>query len=95
MVLSELFPEVLWMAYVTIEHLDVKLLAPLQGCIVTFYPRTDPSGSTYLFFDELAAYVRQRYDIHITVATILEDYATDDQKSRCIDLLDFLLESSS
>ena len=94
-VLSELFPEVLWMAYATVEHLDVVLFAPLQGRTVTFYPATDPSASTYLFFLDLAEAIRQRYDIHVTVAPILEDLATPEQKDRCIDLLDFLRESLS
>ena len=92
-VLSELFPEVLWMAYATVEHLDVALFAPLQGRTVAIYPSTDPSASTYLFFLDLAEAVRQRYDIHISVASILEDLATPPQKDRCIDLLDFLRES--
>jgi hypothetical protein len=91
-VLSELFPEVLWMAYATVEHLDVTLFAPLQGRTVTLYPNTDPSFSTYLFFHDLADGIRERYDIHINVASILEDHATEEQKSRCIDLLDFLRE---
>lgn len=94
-VLSELFPQVLWMAYATVEHLDVALFAPLQGRTVTIYPSTDPSGSTYLFFLDLAEAIRRRYDLHITVATILEDHATLAQKERCIDLLDYLLTSSS
>ena len=92
-VLSELFPEVLWMAYATVEHLDVALFAPLQGRAVAIYPSTDPSASTYLFFLDLAEAVRQRYDIHISVASILEDLATPPQKDRCIDLLGFLRES--
>ena len=92
-VLSELFPEVLWMAYATVEHLDVALFAPLQGRAVAIYPSTDPSASTYLFFLDLAEAVLQRYDIHISVASILEDLATPPQKDRCIDLLDFLRES--
>ena len=92
-VLSELFPEVLWMAYATVEHLDVALFAPLQGRAVAIYPSTDPSASTYLFFLDLAEAVLQRYDIHISVASILEDLATPPQKDRCIDLLGFLRES--
>ena len=94
-VLSELFPDVLWMAYATVEHLDVALFVPLQGRTVTLYPNTDPSFSTYLFFHDLADGIRERYDIHINVASILEDHATEEQKSRCIDLLDFLREGGS
>lgn len=91
-VLSELFPESIWMAYVSVMDLDIELFAPLQGHNVTIYPRTDPTFSTYLFFDDFAATVREHYDIHITVASILEDNATDTQKERCIDLLDFILD---
>ena len=89
-ILSELFPESLWMAYATTAHLSPELFAPLQGHPVTIFPRTDPALSTYLFFEDLAALVRQHYDIDISVDTTLEDYATDDQKERCIDLVDFL-----
>lgn len=89
-ILSELFPESLWMAYATTAHLSPELFAPLQGHPVIIYPRTDPSLSTYLFFEDLAALVRQRYDIDISVDTTLEDHATDDQKERCIDLVDFI-----
>ena len=95
MVLSELFPDVLWMAYATVEHLDVALFAPLRGRTVTLYPNTDPSFSTYLFFHDLAESIRGRYDLHVSVASILEDHATPAQKERCIDLLEFLREGGS
>ena len=94
-VLSELFPDVLWMAYATVEHLDVALFAPLRGRTVTFYPNTDPSFSTYLFFLDLAESIRGRYDLHVSVASILEEHATPAQKERCIDLLEFLREGGS
>ncbi len=94
-VLSELFPESLWMAYATEPHLQIELFQPLEGRTVTIYPRTDPYMSNYLFFDDLAASVRRQYpSINISVSAILEDNATDDQKSRCIDLVDFLFECS-
>lgn len=91
-VLSELFPETIWMAYATVSHLCVDLFSPLEGRTVTIYPRTDPYMCNYLYFEELAANVRRHLNINISVDTTLEDYATDEQKKRCIDLLDFLLE---
>ena len=92
-VLSELFPESIWMAYTTVSHLEVDLFDPLQNCTVILFPCTDPCMSNYLFFDELATKVRKRYpSIDITVSSILEDNATEDQKSRCIDLIEFLLD---
>ena len=93
-VLSELFPESIWMAYVSTPHLTPDLLAPLDGRTVTIYPRTDPTMSTYIFFLDFANLVRRSnpaIDLHIDPT--LEDHATEDQKDRCIDILDFLFES--
>ena len=93
-VLSELFPESIWIAYATVAHLQVDLFAPLEGRTVTLFPCTDPYMSNYLFFSDLAAAVHKQYpSIHITVDPILEDNATDEQKSRCIDLVEFLVEN--
>ena len=92
-VLSELFPECIWMAYATTPHLSPDLFAPLEGRSVMLYPRTDPTLSTFLFFEDLADITRRQYDIDITVDSILEDHATAEQKDRCIDILDFILES--
>lgn len=93
MVLSALFPESIWMAYATTSHLVPDLFAPLEGRSVTIYSRTDPTLSNYLFFQELVNFTLQRYDLDLTIDTTLEDHATDDQKDRYIDLLDFLKES--
>ena len=91
-VLSELFPESIWLAYATNAHLQPGLLAPLQGRTVTIYPRTDPTLSNFIFFEEYVAQVRQLYNIDLHVDDTLENHATDDQKSRCIDLLEFLID---
>jgi len=92
-VLSELFQECIWMAYVNTLHLSPDLFEQLQGRTITLYPRTDPTLSTFLFFEELADVTRRHYNIDITVDSTLEDHATADQKDRCIDILDFILES--
>jgi hypothetical protein len=92
-VLSALFPETIWLAYATTSHLVPDLFAPLEGHIVTIYPRTDPTLSNYLFFQDFVSLTLQRYDLDITVSPLLEDNATADQKERCIDLLDYLKES--
>ena len=92
-VLSELFPESIWMAYATTPHLTPDLFAPLEGRTVTIYPRTDPTMSTILFFEDLVDRTLRLYDIDLTIDTTLEDHASDSQKDRCIDLLEFLLDS--
>lgn len=92
-VLSALFPETIWLAYATPSHLSPDLFAPLEGRIVTIYPRTDPTLSTYLFFQDLVTLTQQQYDLDITISPLLEDNATPTQKDRYIDLLDYLKES--
>ena len=92
-VLSALFPETIWLAYATTSHLVPDLFAPLEGHIVTIYPNTDPTLSTYLFFQDLVTLTQQQYDLDITISPLLEDNATPTQKDRNIDLLDYLKES--
>lgn len=92
-VLSALFPESIWMAYSTTSHLLPEFFAPLEGRVVTIFPRTDPTLSTYLFFLDFADQLRRLYDINLTVDNTLDDHATPDQKERCIDILEFLSES--
>ena len=92
-ILSELCPESVWMAYVSPENITIDLMDPLQDHTVTIYPRTDPTMSNNLFFLDFASQVRQVYpSIHLTIDDTLEDEASESQKSRCIDLLDFILE---
>ena len=93
-ILSELFPESIWMAYAYPANMTVDLLEPLQGCTVTIYPQTDPDMEIYLSFFDFADTVRRIYpSIDITIERILEDNATEEQKQRNIDLVDFLFES--
>lgn len=94
-VMSELFPESIWMAYTTTAHLMPELFAPLEGRVVTIYPRTDPTMSTYLFFLDYTDLICKSYDIELQVDRTLEDHATEDQKQRCIDILDFIKEPLS
>ena len=92
-ILSELFPKSLWMAYVYPVNMTPHLFEPLQGRSITIYPRTDPEMDIYVSFLEFAEDVRRLYpSIRLTVDTLLEDNATTDQKRRHIDLLDFILE---
>ena len=91
--LSELQPKLLWLAYVYPINMTIEKFEPLQGRKITLYPRTDPSQEYYVSFLELADQVKRAYQsIDISVSRFLEDNATDDQKQRNIDLLEFMLE---
>ena len=92
-ILSELFPEFIWMAYATTAHLVPDLMAPLQGRHVTIYPRADPCMNTYMFFLDYAQIVRKHYDITLSIDSTLETNATAEQKEQCIDLLEFITSS--
>lgn len=91
-ILSELFPQMVWLAPASCFTVD--LLAPLQGRQVILFPRTDATGSNYLFHLSLADTARRHYGLDITVNEVLEQYATADQKSRAIDLVGYLFEAS-
>ena len=92
-ILSVLRPEILWLAYVYPCNLTVGRLAPLRGRTVTLFPRTDPSLDTYLGALELADQARRCYPIDLRVSDFLEDHASDEQKARHIDILDYLYDS--
>ena len=51
--------------------------------------------STFLFFEDLVDQTLRLYDLDLHVDTTLEDYATEDQKERSIDILDFIKEPLS
>ena len=90
-VLSERFPKYLWMATGYLANLNHWLFLPLKGCRVVCYPATDPTGDTYLLWLNVATEA-QKFGLDITVSRFLEDHATPNQKSRKIDLIDFLYE---
>ena len=91
--LSELCPDLLWLAYIYGSNLNVSNFESLQGRKITLFPRTDSVKETYLSFLELTDQVKRCYkDIDISVSRFLEDNANDDQKRREIDLLQYLLE---
>ena len=89
-ILSELFPEYLWMATGYLANLNERLFLPLKGHHVVCFPATDPTGDTYLLWLSVVTKAR-KYGIDITVSRFLEDHASPEQKAQEIDLVDFLL----
>lgn len=89
-ILSELFPERLWLASCNLVNLTVENLAALHGHRVTLFPPTDPTMSTYVSWLEIADQAHRQLGLDISVSSILEDHATPAQKEARIDLVDFL-----
>ena len=95
-VLSELFPELLWMAYAYPANLTVDRFKSLRGRTVTLFPRADLNGDDYYFLLDIADQAHRRFPaIDLRVSSFLEVHATDAQKERHIDLLDFIMENDS
>ena len=95
LILSELYPQSLWMAYSYPANFNEYLFEPLQDHRIILFPNADETMSTYLAFLDIADQARRKFHLDITVSTLLEDDTTASQKSRHIDLLTFYLESIS
>jgi hypothetical protein len=85
-------PPVLWMATGGLSMLTARALAPLSGCRVILYPDTDPDGTTYRLWHDRAREASTRLAMPIAVSSLLELHATPGQKSRKIDIADYILE---
>jgi hypothetical protein len=92
-VLSELAPESLWLSTVSGSDFTIDMLEPLAGRTITVFPHTDPTMSNYVTWLEIADTAKRTYGLDMTVLDILEESATSEQKSRHIDILDYILES--
>jgi len=90
-VLSEIYPDCLWMATTT-ECFSIDRLEPLQGRRVVVFPSTDETMSNYVFWLEMTELAQRTYKLDIGVSDVLEKNATGEQKQRGIDLVDFLFE---
>ena len=94
-ILSELFPDSIWLASVYPMNFNVCSFEPLCGREVVLFPSTDETMDNFMVWEELADQARRSYHLHIVVQDILERQATADQKRRKIDLVDFLYDNDN
>jgi hypothetical protein len=98
-ILSELFPDQLWLATGGLGNVQTDKFRPLRRHKVVLFPDTDPEGKAFQAWWEAARTVMQQPfwegSPPIRVSSLLELHASADQKRRKIDLVDFLYESSS
>ena len=96
-ILSELYPQSIWLATGGLGNIQADKFRPLRGHKVILFPDTDPEGTTYRRWYEAAQLVMQQSfwedSPPIRVSSLLEQHATEEQKSRKIDLVDYLFES--
>jgi hypothetical protein len=95
-ILSERYPQYVWLAAGGLGEVQVDKFRLLRGRRVILFPDTDPEGMAYRRWYEAAQMVMQQPfwedSPPIRVSTILEQHASDEQKARKIDLVDFLFD---
>ena len=98
-ILSELYPQYIWLASGGLGEVQPDKFRVLRGCKVILFPDTDPDGIAYSRWSNAAEEVMRSVfwegSPPIRVSRILEDHATEEQKRRKIDLVDFITESSA
>ena len=95
-ILSELYPQYVWLAAGGLGEVQVDKFRPLRGHKVIMFPDTDPEGVAYKRWYEAAERVMQQPfwedSPPIRVSNVLERHASPEQKARKIDLVDFLFD---
>lgn len=96
-ILSELYPEYIWLATGGLSEVQPEKFRPLRGHKVVMFPDTDPDGIAFRRWSEAAKEVMGSIfwegSPPIRVSPILELNATREQKQRKIDILDFIFEN--
>jgi hypothetical protein len=91
-ILSELYPQYVWMAAGGLNELSAIKLFPLRNNQVVLFPDTDPDCKAYSLWYHVAQEAKRCYGARVSVSSLLERRATADQKTRKIDLIDFIFE---
>ena len=95
-ILSELYPQYVWLAAGGLGEVQADKFRPLRGHKVIMFPDTDPEGTAYRRWYEAAQLVMQQPfwedSPPIRVSAVLEQHASSDQKARKIDLVDYLFD---
>ena len=94
-ILSELFPDFLWLSCGGLQMFKPELLAPLVHHKVIIFPDTDETGEAYKAWLTVLLQAQRQYPFKypLRISNLLELHATPDQKQRKIDLADYLFES--
>lgn len=96
-ILSEIYPQYIWLAAGGLTQLQIDKFRPLRGRKLILFPDTDPTGEAYKLWYETAQTVQQQLfwedSPPIYVSNLLERQASEDQKQRKIDLVDYYFET--
>lgn len=97
-ILSELYPQYIWLAAGGMGEVQVNKFLPLRHYNIILFPDTDPDQLAFTRWYAAAQEVMHSFfwprDNPIRVSPFLELHATADQKQRKIDLVDYLYDFS-
>lgn len=91
---SEQMPDCAWLACGGLQMLNAEMLQPLTDYKVVIFPDTDTTGDTFRQWYTIAQQAQKQYPFRypLRISGLLELHATEAQKHRKIDLVDFLFE---
>ena len=89
-IMSEVYPQYIWMAAGGLSALSAEKLRPLRDHKVVLFPDTDPDGTTYACWKAIAGEASRSFLSPIYVSPLLERHATPEQKAAKIDIVDLL-----
>jgi hypothetical protein len=94
-ILSEKFPDFVWLSCGGLQAFKAELLAPLVDYKVVIFPDTDPTGDAFRQWSQVATEAQRLYKFRypLRVSPLLESHASPEQKQRKIDLVDYLYEA--
>ena len=89
-IMSEVYPQYVWMAAGGLNALSAEKLRPLRDHKVVLFPDTDPDGTTYACWKAIAEEASRSFLSPVYVSPLLERQATPEQKAAKIDIVDLL-----
>ena len=91
-VMSEYYPDYLWLAAGGLYELTAAKLFPLRGRRIILFPDTDPKGEAFSTWYRVTLEAQRLLGQTIHLSPLLEQRSTPSQKQRKIDILDYMTE---
>ena len=93
-IMSELYPQYLWLAAGGLNELTASKLFALKGHKIILFPDTDEDHKAYTTWYKVSKEAEFMLGQRIHLSPLLEQNATPDQKRRKIDIVDYYFEST-
>jgi len=94
-ILSEKFPDFIWLSCGGLQMFKPELLAPLVNHKVIIFPDTDETGEAYKQWLAVLQQAQRQYVFKypLRISRLLENHASLEQKQQKIDLVDYIFNT--